>query len=240
MVKTLCIIQARLTSTRLPNKVLIELSDSKLTIIEHCYLRLQQAKLIDKIIFAIPDSKSNDKLAEFLTDKKIDFYRGSENNVLDRFFQAAQTYSPKTIVRATCDNPCVDFELTERLILEQGDNDYIYCFDAPLGTSVEVFKYSALEASYKNANDDISKEHVTPYIYKNEDKFAIKKISCGNSVDIKKLRLTIDTSEDLNLVNTIYSDLYKGEPIKNSDIYSYLDKNPELVKINSDIKQVTI
>ena len=87
MVKTLCIIQARLTSTRLPKKVMMPLGSSGKSILEHAYERLSLAKHIDKVVFAIPDSSMNDELAEFMDNKNIEYYRGSEDDVLDRFYQ---------------------------------------------------------------------------------------------------------------------------------------------------------
>jgi spore coat polysaccharide biosynthesis protein SpsF len=117
MINVLCVIQARLTSSRLPNKVLLKLGNTKLSLLEHVYTRVKLVKKIDKIVFAIPNAILNDKLADFLSEKQIDYFRGNENNVLSRFYECASLYSPKFIVRATCDNPCIDWELADRLMV---------------------------------------------------------------------------------------------------------------------------
>ena len=116
MVNTLCIVQARLTSSRLPEKVLMELGNSGLSILEHVNMRLNKSLKIDKVVFAIPDTPLNDKLADFLENKKIEYCRGSENDVLGRFYHCAEKYNPELIVRATCDNPCVDWHLADEMI----------------------------------------------------------------------------------------------------------------------------
>src|SRR5574344_1323699 len=139
MVKTLCIIQSRLTSTRLPNKVLMLLGQSQKTIVEHVYERLSLAKNIDKIVFAIPDTTANDKLALFLTKKNYEFYRGSEENVLSRFYNCAIKYGSETIVRATCDNPFVDWILADKMIDSMGKAEYKTRTPAPSRTGAVVF-----------------------------------------------------------------------------------------------------
>lgn len=164
MVNTLCIVQARLTSSRLPNKVLMQLGDSKLSILEHVYQRLSQSRKIDKIVIAIPETPLNDKLAAFLDDKGISYIKGSEDNVLERFYQCAIQYKPQIVVRATSDNPFVDWRQIDNMIDSLGENDYISSENAPLGTSASVFYAEALYAAYENAETDIEKEHVTPYI----------------------------------------------------------------------------
>lgn len=230
MVKVLCIVQARLTSSRLPNKVLMTLGDSGLTILEHVNLRLKQTKYIDKVVFAIPDSSLNDKLAEFMDEKGIEYTRGSEDDVLDRFYQCTKGYNPEIVVRATCDNPFVDWTLCDTLIEKLGEYDYIGCKDTPLGTSLEVFTMESLEKAYQFATTEPEKEHVTPYI--------IQKM---NSTFIPfnglRYRLTVDEENDLKLTNILYNELYHGQPIPNTDIYHYLSNHPEVAMINQKVHQ---
>lgn len=164
MVNTLCIVQARLTSSRLPEKVLMELGGTGLSILEHVNIRLGEASKIDKVVFAIPDTPLNDKLADFLKKKNIEYYRGSENDVLGRFYHCAEKYDPKLIVRATCDNPCVDWNLADAMIESLGNADYIYCEETPLGTSVEIFTNDAMVEAYHQAKSPEEREHVCPYI----------------------------------------------------------------------------
>lgn len=230
MVKVLCIVQARLTSSRLPNKVLMQLGDSGLSILEHVNQRLSLSKHIDKVVFAIPDSPLNDKLANYMESKNIVYTRGSEDNVLDRFYKCAIQEAPNIVVRATCDNPFVDWHLADYLIDNLKENDYVGCKDTPLGTSVEVFTMSSLEAAYNNAITEPEKEHVTPYIIQ---KMNSKYLSYNGL----SYRLTVDEERDFSVADALYKALYKGAPIENTVIYEYIAKHPELIRINEHVRQ---
>lgn len=230
MVKVLCVVQARLTSSRLPNKVLMTLGESELSILEHVNQRLNMSKHIDKVVFAIPDSAMNDPLAEFMDNKGIPYTRGSEDDVLDRFYQCAKKYEPQFVVRATCDNPLVDWKLCDQLIENLGDNDYIGATGAPLGTGVEVFKMSALCEAYENASTEPQHEHVTPYMYQNL-KWTRMNFS---GLDY---RLTVDEERDFYVMNELYSKLYKGSPIPNTEVYDYFSSHPELASYNQEVYQ---
>lgn len=233
MVKTLCIIQARLTSTRLPKKVMMPLGNSGKSILEHAYERLSLAKHIDKVVFAIPDSSMNDELAEFMKSKNIECYRGSEDDVLDRFYQCAIKYSPEVVVRATCDNPFVDFNIADDLWEHLEGNDYVYCKNVPLGTGVEVFTMKALVKSFNEATTGPEHEHVTPYIYTHPNLFN----TFGRDFGLPSYRLTVDEERDYELANRIYDALYQGKPIPNAEVYAYLEKHPELIAINTEVHQ---
>lgn len=230
MVKILCIVQARLTSTRLPNKVLMELGNSHLSILEHVNERLLQSKYIDKIVFAIPDSNPNNQLADFLTRKKLSFFRGSENDVLERFFKCANHYKPQIVVRATCDNPFVDWKLGDFLIERLGNNDFVGCKDTPIGTSLSVFTMAALKEAYENAHSNEEHEHVTPYIYKNMK----SQILSYNGLSY---RLTVDEERDFYVATSLYSELYRGYPIPNEVVYDYLANHPDLANYNRGVHQ---
>lgn len=230
MVKTLCIVQARLTSSRLPNKILLELGDSRMTILEHVNARLSKSKFIDQVVFAIPESSPNDKLADFLDQKRIAYYRGSEDDVLDRFYKCAIQYHPQFVVRATCDNPFVDWILGDYLIENLGTYDYVCSKDTPLGTSLEVFTMASLEEAYQYAKSATDHEHVTPYIIQNMK----SKYFTYNGLSF---RLTVDEERDFYVANKLYKELYKGEPIPNSAVYDYLAKHQDLADSNSEVHQ---
>lgn len=236
MVNTLCIVQARLTSTRLPNKVLMELGSSKKNILEHVNERLNMSHLIDQVVFAIPDSPLNDKLEQFLVEKKIPYFRGNEDNVLERYTECARYYGPRIVVRATCDNPCVDWKQVDTLISGLGEQDYVSSQGAPLGTSVEVFKIGALYYSYEHASLDPEKEHVTPFIYRHPDLFKFKKIPY-HIPGVNPYRLTVDTELDFAVNDLIYKSLYNGKPIPNEQIYEFLNKNEDIWKMNISVEQ---
>ena len=235
MVNTLCVVQARLTSSRLPEKVLMELGNSKLSILEHVNMRLRKVTRIDKVVFAIPDTPLNNKLADYLEKKEIEYYRGSENDVLGRFYHCSVKYDPKLIVRATCDNPCVDWHLADEMLENWGDADYMCCKETPLGTSVEVLTMDALAEAFHKAKAPEEREHVCPYITSN-----IKFVCKLYSYNKLNYRLTVDEEADFELINEIYKQLYKGVPIENQEIYDYLKKHEELLRINEKVVQKII
>ncbi|MDR0603975.1 MAG: glycosyltransferase family protein [Bacteroidales bacterium] len=238
MVKAICIVQARLTSSRLPDKVLKLLGREGKTILEHVYDRLLLSTNLDKIIFAIPDTESNDYLFDFLQQKEIPTFRGSEDNVLSRYYECAKKYSPQIIVRATCDNPLVDWTLIDMAIQMFINNtcDYVNMKGYPLGTGTEVFSWKSLQIVYSKVEDKSDKEHVTPFFYKNPDIFSISTLQ--NVVyQTNKYRLTVDTEEDYELMKIIYNELYNGTPVFNKSVMDFLDKHPELLSINDMIEQ---
>ena len=239
-IRVLCIVQARLTSTRLPDKVLMSLGSDDLSILEHVYNRLSVSSKIDEIVFAIPDAASNNKLFDFLIENHISAFRGDEDNVLNRFYQCAKKYPAPIIIRATCDNPLVDWNIANQaisLLIESGA-DYILTKGFPLGSSVEIMTFQALEKAFINASKEAEFEHVTPYIYTHSDEFIIKTLYCEK--DLSDYRFTVDTSEDYQFMKKIYDELYHGVPLNNKEVISYLDAHPDVKSINSMVKQKSI
>ncbi|MDR1584535.1 MAG: glycosyltransferase family protein [Prevotellaceae bacterium] len=235
-IENLCIVQARLTSSRLPNKVLKTLGSR--TIVEHVYDRLLLSHKIDRIVFAIPDTNENNSLFDFLLEKEIPVFRGDENNVLSRYYKCAKEYMPQRIIRATCDNPLVSWELIDRAVqlLIDKQYDYVGTHGFPLGTGTEVFTWDALTLAYCNTKNQLWKEHVTPFFYKNPDTINIATINNDvNQTDT--CRLTIDTLEDYELMKIIYDELYDKSPISNDVVMDFLDKNPQLLNTNNLIIQ---
>ena len=238
MVKILCIVQARLTSSRLPNKVFAKLNGSNKTVLEHVNNRLSLSKLIDKVVFAIPETSLNDPLEVFLKEKDIPYSRGSENDVLGRFYKVAEPYSPSIIVRATCDNPFVDWIMADEMISKFDGFDYSYPEDCPLGVGVELISYKALTEAYKEATRSFEREHVCPFIYDQPSRFRVKKDKYIFDTGIaSKARLTMDEPSDYEFINQVYKELYKGEEIPNPVLYSYLSNNPEMMSINVNVHQ---
>jgi spore coat polysaccharide biosynthesis protein SpsF len=233
-VKVLCIVQARLTSSRLPNKV-FKLLQGK-SIIELLYERLLQAKTVDKIVFAIPDNQENAALYDYLVERGIETFKGSELDVFDRFLQCGKKYNPDWVVRATCDNPLVDWTIIDKLVLRAQETNSDYCFIAgyPIGTVSRVFNFHTFEAIDKSTLTDLEIEHVTPVFYNHPEQY---KVNIENAT-FDKFRLTVDTEEDYKLMTKIYDALYDGTPILNEKVYEYLKENPELCEINKHIEQV--
>ncbi len=167
LVKYLCIIQARMNSSRLPAKVMLDLGGK--TLLERVYETVSRSKIINQIVVATSRKISDDVIELKLNNLKIEVYRGSLNNVLERFYDVSSKYNAQNIIRITADNPLMDARMIDKLIFkfESGHYDYAMFSNAIYGLSAEVFSYSALEKAYKNSRNDFDREHVTPYIKDN-------------------------------------------------------------------------
>ncbi len=210
--ETVLITQARTGSTRLPNKVLMKIGGKELLKIH--LERLSTAKLVDKIIVATTNSPEDEILEKLCFDWEVACFRGSENDVLDRFYQAAKPEEPKWVVRVTSDCPLIDPDMIDTVISLAKLNDVDYAANIleerfPDGQDVEVFKFSAIEDAWKNARLKSEREHVTPYIrnnstYKGAVKFTSVNLPCFD--DFSKIRMTVDEPKDFELINTIVSE----------------------------------
>lgn len=238
-----CIIQCRMSSSRLPAKIF--LPGPTKTLIEHLLERLKKSKFLKKIIIATTNNSNDDFTYNFLRNKN-DIFRGSEKNVLERYYNCAKKYKSEIIVRITSDCPLMDYRLIDEMIefFLKGDCDYlsnIHPPSLPDGFDIEIFTFKSLEISYRNAKKSFQKEHVTPYIWDQPNKFNISNFST-NLKDKKlheKYRLTLDYIEDYLVIFEIYNKLYK----KNK-FFSYIDiiktiiKNKNLTKKNSKLIKV--
>ena len=237
-----CIIQARMNSTRLPSKVMKKV-DNENTILDCVINQLQSSKEIKNLVIATTEQKEDDVIVEFLQKRKVKYFRGSKQDVLDRYYQCAKKFGFSEIIRITSDNPLIDCEIADMVVKHFKSNNYDYITtDLPLNTfhrtypsgySVEVFTFSALENAWKNAKLLSEREHVTPYFYKNNEIF--KQTSIENSEDLSRFSCTVNTKYDLELIQKIYSNI-KKRPILLSDVIKLLKANPELVKINAHVK----
>ncbi len=231
----IAIIQARMASTRLPGKVLLPLMDK--TILEHIVNRVRAVEKISDIIVAASDNKMDDLIEAFCKDKEIQCFRGSEENVLERFYQCAKLYEAQVIVRVTADDPLKDPLVITKAIELFESEQYDYVSNTlkatyPEGIDIEVFSFSALEEAYKKAELSSEKEHVTPYIYKNPSEFRLYNFS--NPIDLSKLRWTVDVVEDYQFVHQVYEALYQkpNEIFTMEEVLKLLEQRPELKEIN--------
>jgi len=236
------IIQARTGSTRLPNKVFKNLCAKPL--IWHVVNRLKISKKIDKIILATTTNINDDKLEDWAIENKLDYFRGDESDVLDRFYQTASVFQVDTIVRITADDPFKDASVIDRVVdlFERESLDFGYNNNPPSfpeGLDTEVFSYNALEKAAKNAIDKFDREHVTQYFYKNA---AVFKQACLQHVmDISYLRWTIDTQKDWEMTEIVYNRLFqKNNYFDMYDILELLQQEPEISSINSNVKRSTM
>lgn len=239
------IVQARMTSQRLPGKVLIRILGKP--IIEHVYERLRMCRNISDIILAMPDTRESDPLEEQAKSMDCHFYRGDEHDVLSRYYHAAKAFGVDTIIRITGDCPLVDPKVIDRLVkdfLERGTYDYMVVDSEggfPRGIDSEIFGFETLEKVHREARLEYEREHVTPYIYQHLDLFRVLFIEAQGKLRRPELRLTVDTEEDLLLIKEIFSRLKDYEKnFSTEDVIAIIDNNPHLQLINRHIIQKDI
>lgn len=227
------IIQARMSSTRLPGKVLKSVAGRP--ILWHVINRLGASRLIDDIVIATTTGREDDIIEEWCKLGGTNFSRGSLDDVLDRYYQAAKAFGAKTIVRITSDCPLIDPALVDRAIemFNQGGFDHVSIDSSyPDGLDAEVFSFDALKKAQDEASLASEREHVTPYIWKNPQTFRLGKIK--SDTDLSGMRWTVDDEKDLRLVTSIYEGINAGERVFHmEEVLEFLRKNPEVLKINS-------
>ncbi|PIU55548.1 MAG: acylneuraminate cytidylyltransferase [Deltaproteobacteria bacterium CG07_land_8_20_14_0_80_38_7] len=206
------IIQARMTSTRLPGKVLMDIEGKPM--LWHVVNRLKFSEKLDDIILAIPNTKKNNILEKFAKDNKVKYFRGSEEDVLSRYYKTAKKFKCDLIVRITSDCPLIDPQIVDLVIEKHLKLNADYTSNTlkrtfPRGLGVEVFNFKVLKKAQKEAKEDYQREHVTPYIYKNPEIFKIQNIKAERRLRYLEIRLTVDTKKDLRLIREIYKRLYK-------------------------------
>jgi spore coat polysaccharide biosynthesis protein SpsF len=220
----IAIVQARVGSTRLPNKVLSDIVGKPL--LWHIIKRLVSIKKIDEVAIATSTLSENDVLYDFAQENNIYCHRGSENDVISRFYEAARIKGAKHIIRITADCPLVDPFIISDLIDYYFDNSYDFCGIAcgagvyneknilryPDGLDAEIFSFAVLENAFKNATELSHREHVTPYIWKNKNLFNIGTLFPVKN-DYSSYRFTIDNEEDLDTIKSIYNQLYSRNKI---------------------------
>lgn len=235
--KILAITQARYGSTRLPAKILKEVNGK--TLLELHLERILQSKLISKLKVATTTEEGAEYIVEISKKLNVETYQGSINDVLKRFYFAAKDEQPDYVVRLTSDCPLIDAQVIDKVIencLESG-SDYASNTLLPTypdGVDVEVFKFSALEKAYYEADLKSDREHVTPYIWRNstfKGQTMFKSINVENEVDLSKHRITVDTIEDFLLIKALIENL--GTDKSFVTYINYLESYPELKELNN-------
>lgn len=233
------ILQARVSSTRLFGKVLKPILGKPM--LQHQIERILRSKKIDKLILATSIDPSDDELEKLCKKINLSYYRGDLNDVLDRYYKAAHLYDPQHVVRLTGDCPLFDSFVMDQTIefYHAGNYDYVSNTMEPTfpdGLDVEIFSFSALKKAWQNATLSSEREHVTPYIHKNKNKF--KTGSFKSNEDLSFHRWTVDEEKDFMFVSRIYESLYTKNPYFDTDkILEFLGKNPEIMGINKGISR---
>lgn len=238
--KILTITQARSGSSRLPNKVLKKVNGKTLLGIH--IQRAKKSKLSNEFIVATTDKNNDDELAEKVKSLEVKCYRGSENDVLDRFYQAAKRETPDYVVRLTSDCPLIDPNIIDAVIVHSLVNDLDYCSNVlsasfPDGMDVEVFKFSALKKAWEKAKLSSEREHVTPYIWKNSSYKGGSLFTSDNYSSLhcfEQIRLTVDEQKDFEVIESIINQLGDDKDWLTYSNY-YIDS--PLKEVNSNIKR---
>lgn len=235
----LAVLQARVSSTRLPGKVLKPILGVPMLLRQ--IERVKNATLIDELIVATSEEASDDLVADLCHQNQVGCFRGSLNDVLDRFYQAAQSVHPEHVVRLTGDCPLSDPEVIDLVIathLAQG-NDYTSNALEPTypdGLDVEIMRRSALETAWQEAVLKSQREHVTPFIYQHPERFQIGVVT--NDCDLSQLRWTVDQAEDFEVIKLIYQELYdEGKVFGLKDILALLERRPEIERLNNSFQR---
>lgn len=240
--KIICIIQARISSSRLPAKILLPGYNKPLLF--HLIDRINKCKKINKVVVATSINPLDDLLYELCLSKDINVFRGSLNDLLARYYICAKKFNADHIVRVTSDCPLIDPMIIDEVVkeyLKVKNLDYmsnIHPPSYPDGFDVEVFSFKALRKAHLSAKKNFEREHVTPYIWDNLNKFKIQNYSnLKNNNLYENYRLTLDYKEDFFVIWKIFQKLYpKKRNFNLKDIITYLKRNPKIVKNNHLIK----
>lgn len=230
----LAIIQARMSSTRLPGKVLVPIGNRPM--LWHVLKRLSCVPTIEQTVVATSVEPADDRIAEFCLENRFEYFRGSESDVLDRFYHAAKHYSADVVVRITADCPLIDPEIVDKVISIQLKGAWDYTSNTidrtfPDGLDVEAFTFEALKKAWYEATLMSEREHVTPYIWKNRKLFNVYQFT--QKKNLSDMRWTVDESEDLELIRRIYRFLHDdGQIFLMEDILGLLQRHPNITELN--------
>jgi len=234
------IIQARCGSTRFPNKV-FAIIDGK-PLLWHVVNRLKHATKIDDIIVATTVSEKDDKIEEWCKENDVHCFRGSEENVLNRYYSASEAFPSDYVVRITADDPFKEPKVIDAVITKLIEEGYDHVTNNlppsfPEGLDCEAFKKSALDRSEKEAETAFEREHVTQYIYHHPEIFKIGNVSNGKNLSY--LRWTVDKDVDFEMVKAVYAHRNPANKgiLLMDEILDILKANPEIEKINSEVER---
>ncbi|MBC8185065.1 aminotransferase class III-fold pyridoxal phosphate-dependent enzyme [candidate division KSB1 bacterium] len=235
--KVIAIVQARVGSTRLPGKILKKINGKAL--IEILFHRLSQSKKIDKIILATSKNTENDLPSDLIANLGYDVFRGSENDVLDRYYNAAKQYQPETVVRITGDCPIIDPTLVDEVISFYNHEKMDYASNTnpptyPDGLDTEVFSFQALKIAHEQAKENFDREHVTPFI---KAHYQFNQMNFVNKLDLSNERWTVDDPEDFTVIENIFNHFAPNLDFSWKEVLELKQSKPEYFKANQNIKR---
>lgn len=240
-IKIVTIIQARTGSSRLPNKIFLPLANKPL--LNRMYERVAASKLRGTIVIATTTDKSDDIIEALCKDYQLNCYRGHSTDLLDRHYQAAKLFNADVIVKIPSDCPLIDPNVIDKVLQYYLNNSSDFDFVSnlhpatyPDGNDVEVMSMKVLEDAWINAKRDLEREHTTPYLWENPEKFRIGNVEWDTGFNYSMShRFTIDYEKDYNFIKQVYDELYSiNHKFTLEEILDLFDRKPELRKINEE------
>lgn len=240
--KIVGIIQARMGSTRLPGKVLLDLAGEPM--LARVVSRAQRASKVDEVVVATTTEPGDEPIVRICRSRGWPCFRGSERDVLDRYYRAAIEHGADCVVRITSDCPLIDPEVIDLVVgelLQKGLTDYasntLPPRTFPRGLDVEAVRFEALDRAWRQDENPAWREHVTPYIHRHPEEFALRAVT--NDQDYSHMRWTVDTPADLVFIRRIY-DHFGHDRFSWRDVVALLEEHPAWVEINQDVVQKTV
>ena len=237
---TVAIIQGRMSSSRLPGKILKDIGGEPMLV--RVVNRVRRAQFVDQVVIATTDDASDDPVENLCMARGIPIYRGSKYDVLDRFYQAALLYQATTVIRVTADCPLIDPVEIDHVVRAFRDQQVDFAANRlpppwkrtyPIGLDTEVCKFEVLQRAWREAGDAHHREHVMPYIYETPDRFKVLVID--HPVDYGALRWTVDTPEDLDVVRLIYQHFGDRDDFSWMDVLDLYERQPDLQQMNENV-----
>jgi spore coat polysaccharide biosynthesis protein SpsF len=241
-IRVVAIIQARMGSSRLPGKVLADLAGQP--VLARVVNRSLMAETLDEVVVATTTRPADDVIVHLCQERNWPYFRGSEEDVLDRYYRAALAFQAGAVVRITSDCPLIEPEIIDKVVKEflsyypefEDVNNY-FERTFPRGLDVETVSFETLERAWREDHNPAWREHVTTYIFRHPEKFSIRCIT--NEKDYSDMRWTVDTVEDLTFIRKIY-DHFRDSAFTWKDVLRLLEAHPEWLEINRHIQQKVV
>ncbi|MGB8252646.1 MAG: glycosyltransferase family protein [Anaerolineaceae bacterium] len=237
---TIAIIQGRMSSSRLPGKILEDIGGEPMLI--RVVSRVRRSHYIDQVVVATTDDPSDDPVEALCNSRGIPVYRGSVFDVLDRFYQVALLFNAATVIRVTADCPLIDPGEIDHVIYEFNEQKVDFASNRlpppwkrtyPIGLDIEVCKFEVLKRAWKEAKDPHQREHVMPYIYEENGRFKVLVIDYP--VDYGAMRWTVDTPQDLEVIRLIYKHFSNRDQFSWLEVLDLYARQPELSRMNDNV-----
>jgi len=236
--KVVTIIQARMSSNRLPGKIMLPILGKPLLL--RMIERVQKAQLIGKLVVATSYNSDDDEIEKLCAENNLICFRGNLTDLLDRHYQTGKKFSADAVVKIPSDCPLIDPQVIDKVIehyVKNDDLDFVsnlHPATYPDGNDVEIMSFASLECAWKDATKEYEREHTTPFIWEHDDAFKLGNVEWETGLDLStSLRFTIDYEEDYFFIKSVFEELYPQNPdFGLNDILRLLEQKPEIVEIN--------